>query len=59
MNKIFELPILYITTNKKRFWQIWIEQPSEQNIKNDYYIVRKYGIIDGTITNPQKKHKKD
>lgn len=62
MNKIFELPILYINTNKKRFWQIWIEQPSKQNkqnIKKDYYIVRKYGIINGTITNPQKKHKTD
>jgi len=59
MNKIFELPILYITTNKKRFWQIWIEQESKQNIKNTYYIVRKYGIIDGTIINPQKKHKTD
>jgi predicted DNA-binding WGR domain protein len=63
MNKVFELPILYITTNKKRFWQIWIEQSIEQqnklNINNEYYIVRKYGIIGGTITNPQKKHKKD
>ena len=39
MNKIFELPILYINTNKKRFWQIWIEQHNKeikQNKKNDY-----------------------
>jgi len=58
MTIIFELPILYITTNKKRFWHIWIEQ-NKKNIKNDYYIVRKYGIIDGTITNPLPKHKTD
>jgi ATP-dependent DNA ligase len=55
MNIIFELPILYINTDKKRFWQIWITQESE----NKYYIVRKYGIINGTITNPQPKHIED
>jgi ATP-dependent DNA ligase len=53
MNIIYNLPILYIlSNNKKRFWNIWIEE--DKNTKN-IYICRKYGIIDGKITIPNKK----
>lgn len=52
MNKLFEKPILYIlSNNKKRFWEIWIEEDK----KKDIYICRNYGIIGGKITIPEKK----
>lgn len=55
MTDIYNLPILYITSNnKKRFWQIWIEKE-----KDNFYIIRKYGIIGGKITSPEKKHIKN
>lgn len=56
MKIINKLPILYITTgDKKRFWEIWIEEEG----KNKYYILRNYGIIGGKITKPEKKEIKD
>jgi ATP-dependent DNA ligase len=52
MKIINKLPKLYIiTNNKKRFWEIWIEEDKEDK----YYIVRNYGIIGGKITIPEKK----
>jgi len=48
---IYKLPILYIlTNNKKRFWEIWLSEES-----NNIYICRKYGIIGGKISIPNKK----
>jgi ATP-dependent DNA ligase len=53
MNIIYTLPILYIlSNNKKRFWNIWIEE--DKNTQK-IYISRKYGIINGKITIPNKK----
>ena len=46
-----EFPILYILANgKKRFWQIWISP-----VDNDIYIHRKYGYINGKISEPSPK----
>jgi DNA ligase-1 len=56
MNIIYNLPKLFILSNgKKRFWEIWIEEDKNKNI----FIHRKYGIINGKITNQIKeiKHK--
>jgi ATP-dependent DNA ligase len=48
---IYRLPILYIlTNNKKRFWEIWLSEEY-----NNIYICRKYGILGGKITVPNKK----
>ena len=52
MNIIYKLPKLFILSNgKKRFWEIWIEADKNKNI----FIHRKYGIINGKITNQIKE----
>lgn len=55
MKIILKLPTLYITTSlKKRFWDIWVEEHII-NKNKQYFISRKYGIIGGKITIPEKK----
>ena len=51
---IYKLPILYIlSNNKKRFWEIWLSEEAKED--NKMYICRKYGILGGKITIPNKK----